>query len=143
MNNDLSVGERLRVRGLILSFVAALAAALSLVATAEPSRALSPDKGVVNGSSTLSIGLIEVWPGQTSTYDFTIPPYSDSQSVEAPHRVQGVYIGPGYCAQRWTYPTRIATNSTLWKRAGADFPPGRYQLLGDFWVKIVAYRGTC
>ena len=143
MNKNLSVRARLRECGLVLGFVAALAAALSLVATAAPSQALSPDKGVINHSN-ISLGLIEIWPGQTSTYDFYIPAHTDSQSVDyAAGTIQGVYIGPGYCAQRWTYPTKISPTSTLWRRAGADFPPGRHQLLGDFWVKIVAYRGTC
>ncbi|MDR7277064.1 hypothetical protein [Catenuloplanes atrovinosus] len=55
--------------------------------------------------------------------------------------VYGVYIGSGYCAQRWT-----STSSAVdgpWRRAGSDFPPGKYQLSGQYYVKIVPYRGTC
>jgi hypothetical protein len=53
----------------------------------------------------------------------------------------GVYIGSGYCAQRWTSTSEAIRGP--WKRAGSDFKPGKHQLSGEFHVKILPYKGTC
>jgi hypothetical protein len=144
VKNGLSVAARLRVRGMILGLVAALTAVFGLVATAPASQAATSVFGVINYSS-VSLGAITDWPGPTNPpYNFLIYPGGASDVLENEHPyVGGVYIGPGYCAQRWTYPNKISATSTLWSRAGADFAPGRHQLAGNYWVKIVAYKGTC
>ncbi|GAB3276542.1 hypothetical protein [Kineosporia babensis] len=116
--------------------VAANAAVAGDSAQAKQTRAqaATPVWAMYNAGS-VGLGIVTSgWPS-SSNYNGILPGGYTASGV------YGVYIGSGYCAQRWT-----STSSSVngpWTRAGSDFKPGKHQLSGNYYVKIVPYRGSC
>ena len=108
----------------------AAAADSSTQAAPAQARAATPVWGVYNGGSVSTGLVLSGWPSSTN-YDAVVSP-----GWWAINNVYGVYIGSGYCSQRWT----STSTSGPWTRAGSDFMAGKYQLSGNYYVKIVPYK---
>ncbi|GIE29432.1 hypothetical protein Ait01nite_024770 [Actinoplanes italicus] len=121
----------------LLGAAAAVAFATSATLTGAAPAQAAPTSvyGVYNGGS-VGIGVMQNWRTGGTNYDRVLPSgFWTDFNFGWPH-AGGVYIGPGYCAQRFTSPT-----GQYWSPAGSDWVgPNRHRLAGNYFVKIVAYR---
>ncbi|MEU8230673.1 hypothetical protein AB0C12_13845 [Actinoplanes sp. NPDC048967] len=111
--------------------VAALLAVTAALTGAAPAQAASTAKAILNGSS---VGIGVLYDYRSSGYDEVLPSGAYTTSLGWPH-AGGVYIGSGYCAQRWTW----NESQGKWIRAGSDWTAGNHAVTSGI-VKIVAYR---
>ena len=124
------------------SFLAALTAttALLLGATVPAQAAPTGVKGILNAGSVGSLGIFEYFRTGGANYDATLPQNAWShEAFDGWANFGGFYIGPGYCAQRYT----SASESGPWTRVLPNVT-GRSRTAGDYYVRIVPFRSaTC
>jgi hypothetical protein len=111
----------------------AMAATAVVTGLAAPAQAATA-KAVLNGSNGTGVG-IQLNYRSSPTYDEVLGAGHWSTSYGWPY-VGGIYIGPGYCSQRWTW---TEAGDGRWVRAGADWRAGSHAFGRGIW-KVVAYR---